>query len=572
MEEKESVKRFVRMLFKRYWKRQIVTSILVVIEAGGSILIPLVFKQIIDKAIPSGDYRILLNYILGLMGLLLIATFFSYLGEVWFEFTAIYVKRDLQREIINKFIRSRFKYFMKNKAGEQVSKLISDIELVGTLASQFFPIMFLSLTQIFGILTVMFFLNWKLTFLPITLMVAFWFVIMFLNARSEKLSHEERRKFGTLSDVILNILENIKMLKIIYPLSWINRHFEKFQEDYIQTKKSFTKTIKLVAVLGNTIFGVIALALFWYGGYQIISGKITLGVLIAFWAYMQALANPIQLLMKANVTYRSAYGSAARIKEIFDYEEENIPEENIDSTKIKKLELKDIKFEYEGKEILKGVNVKLEEGKIHALVGESGVGKTTTLNILTGLYSPTDGKILVNGEDWTDKTTYLRKKIGFVEQTPVFFKYCTIKENILMGRRISEKDFENIINETEISKFVENFPNKIDTVLGEVNLSGGQKQLLALARALVGDPDVLVLDEFTANVDSKTEKDIQKVLISEREKGKIILFVAHRLSTIQSSDKIFLLDDGKVAAEGTHDELLSTSEKYRKLISLQIIK
>lgn len=571
VEENKSVKRFLRTLFRGYWKRQVVTSILVIIESGGGILIPLVFKQIIDKAIPSGDYKILLNYILGLMGLLLLATIFSYLGEVWFEFTAIKVKKDLQREIINKFMRVPFKYFMTNKVGEQVSKLISDIEQVGILASQFFPIMFLALTQIFGILAIMFFLNWKLALLPIILMVISWFGIMIVNVKAEKLSQKERKKFGVLSDVILNILENIKILKIIHPLNWINKHFEKFQEDYIQTKKTFTRVIKLAAVLGNTIFGIIALALFWYGGYQILNGKMTLGVLIAFWAYMQALANPIQLLMQANVTYRSSYGSISRIKEILEYEEEIMEKEEIADMKIRKLELKNIKFKYKEKEILKGINMKLEEGKSYALVGKSGVGKTTTLNILTGLYRSSSGNIIVNDKDWTEKLTILRKKIGFVEQSPVFFKYCTIKENILMGRDIPDEEFEKIISETGVSRFVENFPQKIDTLLGEVNISGGQKQLLALARALVGTPDVLVLDEFTANVDSKTEEEIHKILHNEREKGKIILFVAHRLSTIQNSDKVFLLDDGKIEAEGPHDELINTSEKYRKLISLQMI-
>ena len=571
MEEKKSVKRFLRVLFKRYWRRQVVTSILVIIESGGGILIPLLFKQIIDKAIPSGDYRILLNYILGLMGLLLLATIFSYLGEVWFEFTAIKVKRDLQREIINKFMKVPFNYFMVNKVGEQVSKLISDIEQVGILASQFFPIMLLALTQIFGILAIMFFLNWKLALLPLTLMIISWFGIMILNTKAEKLSQKERKKFGILSDVILNILENIKALKIIYPLNWINKHFERFQDDYIQTKKAFTRVIKLVAVLGNTMFGIIALALFWYGGYQILDGKMTLGTLIAFWAYMQALANPIQLLMQANVTYRSSYGSITRIKDILEYEEEKIKKEKL-ADKIGKLELKGIKFKFEDKEILKGINMKLEKGKIYALVGESGVGKTTTLNILTGLYKPNEGNIIVNGEDWVEKLTILRKKIGFVEQSPVFFKYCSIKENILMGRDIPDKEFEKIINETAVSKFVENLPQKLDTLLGEVNLSGGQKQLLALARALVGAPDVLVLDEFTANVDSKTEEEIHKILINEKERGKIVLFVAHRLSTIRNSDKIFLLDDGKIEDEGLHDELIKKSEKYRKLISLQMIK
>ncbi len=570
MEENKSVKRFLRTLFRRYWKRQIVTSILIIIESGGGVLIPIVFKQIIDKAIPSGDYRILLNYILGLMGLVILATIFSYLGEVWFEFTAIKVKKDLQREIINKFLKVPFEYFMINKVGEQVSKLISDIEQVGILASQFFPIILLALTQIFGILAVMFFLNWKLALLPITLMVISWFGIMIVNAKAEKLSQKERKKFGILSDVILNILENIKFLKIIYPLNWINKHFENFQNDYIQTKKTFTRVIKLAAVLGNTIFGIIALALFWYGGYQILNGKMTLGVLIAFWAYMQALATPIQLLMQANVTYRSSYGSISRIKEILEYEEEKMEKEEI-VDKVRKLELRNIEFKYNEKEILKGVNMKLEEGKSYALVGESGVGKTTTLNILIGLYKPNNGNIIVNDEDWTDKLTTLRKKIGFVEQSPTFFKYCTIKENILMGRDISNEQFEKIINETGVSKFVESFPQGIDTLLGEVNISGGQKQLLALARALVGAPDVLVLDEFTANVDSKTEEEIHKILYSEKKKGKIILFVAHRLSTIQNSDKIFLLVDGKIEAEGPHNELINTSEKYSKLISSQMI-
>lgn len=571
-EEKRNVKLFIRKLFKKYWKRELLTSIFVIIEAGGSILVPLLFKQIVDKAIPSGDYKILLYYILGVLGLLLIATVFSYFGEVWFEFTAIKVKKDLQNDIINKFFRIPYKYFVDNKAGEQISKLISDIDHVGSIASQYFPTLLLALTQIIGILIVMFILNWKLALLPITLMILSLFGIMLVNAKAEQLSYEERKKFGRLSDVILNIIENIKMLKMIYPLGWLNDYFKKHQEDYIRTKKRFTKVIKMASVMGNMMFGIIALAIFWYGGYQIIKGYMTLGILVAFWAYMQALAGPIQLLMQANVTYRSAYGSVLRIREIMENKEENEIQESDSEIEIKKVELKNIKFEYEEKEILKGINIELEKNKVYALVGENGSGKTTTVNILTGLYKPSDGKIFINDEDWTDKINDLRKKTGFVEQSSVFLNYCSIKENILMGRKIPEEEFENIIRETDVDKFAEELPDKINTLFGEVNLSGGQQQLLALARALVGNPDILILDEFTANVDSKTEEKIHDILYREKEKGKIILFVAHRLSTIQSSDKIFFLNNGIIEATGTHNELIENSEKYKKLITLQMIK
>ena len=298
-------------------------------------------------------------------------------------------------------------------------------------------------------------------------------------------------------------------------------------------------------------------------------GEITIGVLIAFWAYVQSVFQPLQLFMQANMLIRESYGSLTRTIELLDSDEE-IQSNSSSKKSFNSIRFNQISFGYEDKKVIRDFNLELNAAEITTLVGESGVGKSTILNILLGTLEPKNGFITVNDERIKHLTS-IRKYVGYVEQSPTLFENCSIKENVLLGRKVNEKQFKEIMIITNLDQIVKRFKNGIETLVSEVQFSGGEKQIIAFARALINDPQLIILDEVTANIDSKTERLIQDCLKTLRNEGKIILMVAHRLSSVLLSDKIVMLDEGIAIAEGTHKELFDDCEAYKNLYSLQVI-
>jgi ABC-type multidrug transport system fused ATPase/permease subunit len=417
----------------------------------------------------------------------------------------------------------------------------------------------------------MFAFNWKLTLLPLGFIVFSFLVIMLFNIMVEKRSKVEREKFGELAGVTSNIIDNMKLIRIAMPFAWVMNFFDRFQGDHVYAGKSFIKAIKIAGTLKTSINGLISFSLLAYGGYLVMKGEITVGILITFWAYVQSLFNPIQLLMQVNILLRQSWGGLLRTIEVLEAPEEEVSDSSPRLENVRSISLENIEFGYGKKQILKGLSLELKKGEITTLVGESGAGKTTTLNILMGLQRPQSGTIYINGDPVSNSAS-LRPLIGFVEQTPTLFERCTLLENITLGRSISEASLENIFERTNLDVLSRRFENGLDTLVADIQLSGGERQLVALARALVSKPQLLILDEITSNIDSKTEEIIQNTLLGLKSEGIIVLMVAHRLSTVLLSDRVALISNGVIVASGTHSELLNTSSEYKKLYSLQLIK
>lgn len=570
-DEKKLVRKFVFKMFKVYWKRELLAAVLVGVMITLAVVFPLLIRLLIDVVIPSGELSLLVQYVFLVAGLWLGSLVFNYIGEVVFETTALMAKSDLRRQLLRKMFGLPFEFFHKNKTGELVSRLISDLELVGTVIAQVFPILLLGVVQIAAIISIMLIFNWKLTLLPIGFIVFSFIVIMLFNLMVEKRSKAEREKFGELAGVTSNIIDNMKLIRIVRPFGWVIDFYDTFQDKYIHAGKRFIRAIKITGTLKNSISGLMSFSLLAYGGYLVMMGEITVGILITFWAYVQSLFNPVQLLMQVNILLRQSWGGLTRTIEVLEAPEEEKGETAVNLERIESISLENIEFGYGEKQILKGLTFELNEGEITTLVGESGAGKTTTVNILLGLFKPQAGSVYVNGEPVAD-LSLIRPYTGFVEQTPTLFERCTLGENITLGRSISKSEIESIFKRTDLDVLLKRFEKGLDTFVGDIQLSGGEKQLVALARALVSNPQVLILDEVTSNIDSKTEEIIQNTLLKLKAEGKIVLLVAHRLSTVLLSDKVVLLSDGIVLASGTHSELLKSSSEYKKLYSLQLIK
>ncbi|HOT30572.1 MAG TPA: ABC transporter ATP-binding protein [Petrotogaceae bacterium] len=570
--EKRVLNQFVRGLIGQYKYSQILTFFLISLQAAGNIVLPLLFQQIVDKSLPSGDMSSLMHYIMILVVVMVVALSTGYLGEILFEFTGLKVKKELNRRVIKKFLDVPYSFFIRNSSGELATHLISDIDNVTMMVSQILPITLLSLMQIAGILFIIFFMNWKLALIPVILFFVFYMLVAVINKQAQKKSLTERTLFGKMGAVIINILENIKFIKVGKPYGWLNSYFESHQENYIKSKKKLVLVLKLVGTLGNGMFGIIAFVVFSIGSYMVIKDMLTVGQLLAFWAYIQAIAGPLQLMIQVNMFKMSSYGSVKRVMGILDEKEEKRSDMVVPSV-VSKLEAEDISFSFDQKSIIKNCSFSTRSGEITAIVGESGSGKSTIMNMLLGLYKAQEGNIFIyDGIKSYNITEYGISGAGYLEQESMFFKEGTIKDNILLGREVKADKFNEITLKTGVDDFVKKFEKGYDTLISEVSLSGGQKQLLAFARIMVDDPQVLLLDEITSNIDSHTEEKIQELLKQEKGKNKLIIIIAHRLSTIKSADRILMLSEGKICCEGKHEELLSTNEHYRNLVSIQTDK
>lgn len=570
--EKRVLNQFIRGLIGQYKYSQILTFFLISLQAAGNIVLPLLFQQIVDKSLPSGDMSSLMHYIMILVVVMVVALSTGYLGEILFEFTGLKVKKELNRRVIKKFLDVPYSFFIRNSSGELATHLISDIDNVTMMVSQILPITLLSLMQIAGIIFVIFFMNWKLALIPVILFFVFYMLVAVINKQAQKKSLTERTLFGKMGAVIINILENIKFIKVGKPYGWLNSYFESHQENYIKSKKKLVFVLKLVGTLGNGMFGIIAFAVFSIGSYMVIKDMLTVGQLLAFWAYIQAIAGPLQLMIQVNMFKMSSYGSVKRVMGILDEKEEKRSDMVVPSV-VSKLEAEDISFSFDQKSIIKNCSFSTRSGEITAIVGESGSGKSTIMNMLLGLYKAQEGNIFIyDGIKSYNITEYGISGAGYLEQESMFFKEGTIKDNILLGREVKADKFNEITLKTGVDDFVKKFEKGYDTLISEVSLSGGQKQLLAFARIMVDDPQVLLLDEITSNIDSHTEEKIQELLKQEKGKNKLIIIIAHRLSTIKSADRILMLSEGKICCEGKHEELLSTNEHYRNLVSIQTDK
>ncbi|AEX84663.1 ABC-type multidrug transport system, ATPase and permease component [Marinitoga piezophila KA3] len=541
--EKKEIYNFLFKIFKRYWKRQIIAILFIGLMAISALVFPMLIKYMIDVVIPEKNFQILFKYIFIMIGVLIATSVISYLGEIIFEMNALIAKRDIRKEIIIKLTKLPYEFFMKINSGELISKLMSDLEMVGVVVSQVFPVFVLSILQIAGIIGMMFYLNWKLAMVPIILTIISLLILKIINKKAEHISIIEREKFGEITNLLVDIINNIKTIKVMNVYSWTEEMMDTILYNHYNVGKKFIKFIKLSGAIGNSINGLITVGVFGYGGYLIIKNEITLGTLIAFWTFIQTLMSPLQLLMKVNMVLRSSWGGIKRIVDITKYEEEKVEEKKIEN--INSIQLENIEYGFNNEKILETVNLNLQKGKIICITGENGVGKTTLFNVITGLYIPKKGKIKLNDKE-TIESNILRKHIGYVEQEPVLFKNCSIKENILMGRKISKEKFEEILKITDLEKIISKFENGIEEKVQNINLSGGQKQMIAIARALISEPQIILLDEFTSAMDAKNEEIIHEILKKLKKEGKIIVLITHRKSTLEICDEKLKIEKGEL--------------------------
>jgi|TARA_B110000114_G_C15076839_1_gene392192 subfamily B ATP-binding cassette protein MsbA len=499
-----------------------------------------------------------------------------YLARVTMIGVANDVEALVKSNLSNALIRADSDYIDEKHSGKFLSNITYDAslmtDLVGVVILNFFKD---SLTLI-GLLIVMFYQNWKLALIAIIMIPLASFAAKSLGKRIGKVTTEAQVESGNLTSYLVEVFKNHKIIKIFQQEDKENLKLkEKIEKLKEKNKKIATIFVRATPIM-ETLTGIMIACLIFSAGKLILSGELELNNFFSFLAAMMLAYQPVRSLATLNMAINTGLSAAKRVLPIIDIKNEIDEKKEASNLEVKigNIEFKNVNFKYKNteKNVLKSINLKIEGGKMNALVGHSGAGKSTILNLIPRFFNCTDGEILIDNQSINNlKIHSLRKNISLVSQDTTLFD-DTIRSNIAYSRPNATN--EEIIEASKNSfchEFIDKLPNKYESQIGEngVKLSGGEKQRLSIARAILKRTPIILLDEATSSLDSETENKIQQGL-SFLTKNKTTIVIAHRLSTILNSEKIFVIDKGQLISEGTHANLLETSSVYKNFYEKQL--
>ncbi len=488
------------------------------------------------------------------------------------------IRKNIQVDMFSSLIKADTKLIDSKHSGKFVTNLINDVNMITNLVSTAILNLFKDSLTLIGLLSVMFYQNWKLSLLAIIMIPLATIAAKSLGKRIGKVSNQQMNRAGILNTYLMEIFKNHKLTKIFQ-----KEIFEKKRaQEYINNLKETSRKINIVFVRASPIMefltGIMIAFLIFYSAKLVMKNELEVSNFFSFLAAMMLAYQPVRSLATLNITIQQGIVGAKRVLPIIDDKPEIDNDSLTKTLNINKGEINfdEVKFRYNENEheVLKSINLTFPGEKMTALVGQSGSGKSTILNLIPRFYNIESGDIKIDEQSIFDASVHsLRKNISLVSQDTTLFD-DTIKNNILYANLDASQDqIEEAAKFSFADEFIEKLPNKYDTVIGEngTRLSGGEKQRLSIARAILKKSSIILLDEATSSLDSETESKIQKA-IEFLTKGKTTIVIAHRLSTILKSDKIYVIDKGIMIGEGSHKELLVSSKVYKNFYDKQVQK
>ena len=501
-----------------------------------------------------------------------------YLAKIIMIGVAEEVKKEIQTDMFASLIKADTKLIDEKHSGKFITNLINDVNWITSLLSTAILNFFKDSLTLIGLLSVMFYQNWKLSLIAIIMIPLASLAAKSLGKRIGKVTNEQMLKVGILNTYLMEIFKNHKLMKIFQK----ETYEKKRALNYINTLKETSKKINIVFVRASPIMeiltGIMIACLIFVSAKLVVKNELEVGNFFSFLAAMMLAYQPVRSLATLNITIQQGFTGSRRVLPIIDDINEIKDGPNAERLKLTEGEVKfeNVSFEYQKDQlqILKSINLQIPGKKMTSLVGHSGAGKSTILNLIPRFYNIHSGDIKIDNQSIYKSTiSSVREKISLVSQDTTLFD-DTIKNNIAYANlEASDKEIIEAAKFSFADEFIDKLPEKYDTLIGEngIRLSGGEKQRLSIARAILKKSSIILLDEATSSLDAETESKIQKA-INFLTEGKTTIVIAHRLSTILNSDKIYVIDNGQVVGEGKHDELLTNSRIYKNFYDKQIKK
>ncbi len=578
MNNSEIYKRLYKDYSKKYINKILISVLFGVLVAASTSAIAWLLDPAIKKIFVEKDQSLIFIIPLLIIVAFTVKGFALYFAKAIMIRVAEEIKKTLQSQMAKSLINADTQIIDQKHSGKFISNLTYDVNQITNMLSTAILNLFKDSLTLFGLLFVMFYQNWKLSLIAIIMIPIAGMASRTLGKRVGKVVTEAQEKSGFLNTHLIELFKNHKLIKIFqredYESKRTDGHLDQLKEKNIKINTVFVRLSPIM----ETLTGIMIAILIFYSGKLALNNEIEIGNFFSFLAAMMLAYQPVRALSNLNMILKQGLSAANRILPIIDNQNNIIDQEGSQDINITNSEIKfnNINFKYNAdeKNILTNVNLNITGGKMTSLVGHSGAGKSTILNLIPRFYDVQSGDIMIDDQSiYKVKIKSLRDQISLVSQDTTLFD-DTIKNNIRYAKdNVSDEEIVTAAKFSYAHEFIDKLPNKYETMIGEngIRLSGGEKQRLSIARAMIKKSPIILLDEATSSLDAETESKIQDAL-KILTKDRTTIVIAHRLSTILNSDQIYIIDAGNVVAKGKHDELLDNSELYKNFYEKQIRK
>ncbi|MDI7258370.1 MAG: lipid A export permease/ATP-binding protein MsbA [Thermodesulfobacteriota bacterium] len=560
-------------LIKPYWAKLALAMgcmlFVSLLTAGQAFLV----KPALDDVFLKRDKEMLFLLPIAVIVLFLLKGAFDYVQAYLMNFVGLRIVANMREKLYNHLQNLSLSFFTQTPTGVLISRITNDVNLIQGSVSNAITGLLKDAFTILGLTGVVFYRNWKLAIIAFLIFPLAIFPIIEFGKRLRKFSRKGQQRMGSITTFLHETITGNRIVKAFNMEDYEKRRFSEENERYL---KIFLKRVRIRALshpLMEVLGGIGVAAIVWVGGYSVIRGELTPGTFFSFMTALVMLYAPIRNLSKVNLEVQEGLAAAVRVFELLDTIPDIMDEEG--ATPLppisKGIEFQKVTFKYGEEAVLKEISLQVKMGEVIALVGMSGAGKTSLVNLLPRFYDVEKGQVLIDGMDIRKVTLRsLREQIGLVTQQTILFN-DTVRNNIAYGRlKCLDQEIIEAAKAANAHPFIQRFPQGYETIVGEqgVKLSGGERQRLSIARALLKNAPILILDEATSSLDSDSETEVQHAL-EKLMTGRTVFVIAHRLATIRNAHRIIVLSGGLIVEQGTHEELIALNGEYRRLYHLQ---
>ena len=571
-------KRLYKDYSKKYLDKIILSAFFSILVAGSTSAIAWLLDPAIKKLFIEKDQSLIIFIPLMIIFAFTTKGLSLYYAKATMIGVGESIKKKLQFDMVNTLVGTDTQIIDKKHSGKFISNLTYDVTHITNLLSNAILTLFKDSLTLIGLLFVMFFQNWKLALISIVLIPFASVSARTLGKRINKVATEAQQKSGFLTTYLVELFKNHKLIKIFQKESYEKKRADNFLTQLKDKNQKIQTVFVRMSPIMETLTGIMIAVLIFYSSILMTRGELDINNFFSFLAAMMLAYQPVRSLSTLNMILNQGLSAASRILPIIDQKNNiiDIPQAKPIEIKNSNIKFEDVNFAYdkESEEVLNLINLEFEGGKMTSLVGHSGSGKSTIMNLIPRFYDLQSGDIIIDGQSIYKSTIKsLRDQISMVSQETTLFD-DTIKNNIKYAKEdATDNEIYRVAKLSFCDEFIDNLPNKYDTLIGEngVRLSGGEKQRLSIARAMIKKSSIILLDEATSSLDSETENKIQEAL-KILTKNKTTVVIAHRLSTILNSNNIYVIDSGKIVESGKHEDLMNKSDLYKSFYEKQIQK